>query len=181
MTDILSPDVVLPAEWQDSLQTGDVVAFRFPHETDGSNDPKVRPALVLDVEETDVGRFASLAYGTSNPRSRKAAYCVDVRSEKDRAPAALHRPTRFNAARRVLVSLDHPGFELSSEVGTPVLDRLTGPASDRMHRVRARIHAERDIRRDHLGRLRRNAGSRRPVTVERRSKSHKTTWETINV
>lgn len=181
MTDILSQDVVLPAVWQDSLQTGDVVAFRFPHETDGSNDPKVRPALVLDVEETDVGRFASLAYGTSNPRSRKAAYCVDVRSEKDRASAALHRPTRFNAARRVLVSLDHPGFELSAEIGTPVLGRLTGPASDRMHRVRARIHAERDIRRDFLGRQRRNAGSLRPVTVERRSPTHKTTWETINV
>ncbi len=175
------PQLAPCTAWQDDLQTGDVVAFRFPHETDGSNDPKVRPALVLDVQETEVGRFASLAYGTSNPRSRKAAYCVDVRSEKDRVPATLHRPTRFNAARRVLVSLDHPGFELSSEIGTPVLGRLTGPASDRMQGVRARIHAERDIRRDHLGRLRRNAGNRRPVTVERRSGPRKTTAETINV
>ncbi len=104
-----------------------------------------------------------------------------MRSEKDRAPAALHRPTRFNAARRVLVSLDHPGFELSSEINTPILGRLTGPASDRMHRVRARIHAERDIRREFLGRQRRDAGGLRRVTVERRAPAHKTTWETINV
>ncbi|WP_050602638.1 hypothetical protein [Ruegeria sp. 6PALISEP08] len=181
MTDTPPTNTARPATWQDALHTGDVVAFRFPHETDGPNLPKVRPALVLDVEETDVGRFASLAYGTSNPRSCKAAYCVDVRSEKDRALAALHLPTRFDASRRILVSLDHPGFELHSEKGTPVLGRLSGPANARMHKVRARIHAERDIRRDYLGRQRRRAGGRRPVTVERRSKFHKTTWETINV
>ncbi|WP_109311361.1 hypothetical protein [Ruegeria sp. AU67] len=117
MTDAPPTNTALPATWQDALHTGDVVAFRFPHETDGPNLPKVRPALVLDVEETDVGRFASLAYGTSNPRSRKAAYCVDVRSEKDRATAALHLPTRFDASRRILVSLDHPGSSCTQRKG----------------------------------------------------------------
>ncbi|WP_299666757.1 hypothetical protein [uncultured Ruegeria sp.] len=61
-------EIALPSEnWKSRLKVGDVVAFRFPHETMGEDDPKVRPSLVIDVEEMAGERFAVLAYGTTNP------------------------------------------------------------------------------------------------------------------
>lgn len=144
--------------WQETLQTGDVVAFCFPHEKDGRNKPKIRPVLVLDVEETPVGRFAVLAYGTSSPRPRQAIYCINVHTREDRKSASLDRPTSFNAARRIKVSVNHSGFDVNSRTGTPVLGRLVGSAKDRMQRVRARVDAERSKHRDHVRRVRRGPG-----------------------
>ena len=58
----------IPAPWHATVAPGDIVAFRFPHETDGSESPKVRPTLVIDVVERFGERYAVLAYGTTNPR-----------------------------------------------------------------------------------------------------------------
>lgn len=135
--------------WKTELKVGDVVAYRFPHERDGADTPKVRPALVLEVDEANSGRRAVLAYGTTNPASRKKPYCVDVRSSDERAAASLRMPTRFNAWRRVSVSVDNSQFD-TNRLGTPVLGQLEGAAFERMQRVRARIHAEHDIQRARL-------------------------------
>lgn len=158
----------LQTAWKDSLAAGDVVSFRFPHETDGLDDPKVRPSLVLDVEDRDGQRYAHLAYGTTAPTTRRPGYAIDVIDADEISIASLHKPTRFDAARRVIVSLGNRDFNISPTRGTPVLGRLTGRATERMHRVRARIHAERDIRRASLFRMQRRATQPREVTVERR-------------
>ncbi len=173
----LQTEIALPSEnWKSRLKVGDVVAFRFPHETMGEDDPKVRPSLVIDVEEMAGERFAVLAYGTTNPCPRKKAYCVDVRSEEEREHASLRAPTRFNAARRVSVSVNNSGFDKNSE-GTPVLGELADAALDRLHRVRARIHAERDIRCSRRFGSRGSGRKIRAVTVETRRKGRPDTRE----
>lgn len=173
----LQTEIALPSEnWKSRLKVGDVAAFRFPHETMGEDDPKVRPSLVIDVEEMAGERFAVLAYGTTNPCPRKQAYCVDVRSEEEREQASLRAPTRFNAARRVSVSVNNSGFDRNSD-GTPVLGELADAALDRLHRVRARIHAERDIRRSRRFGSRGSGRKIRAVTVETRRKGRPDTRE----
>lgn len=167
--------------WQEALQTGDVVAFRFPHQKDGRNTPKIRPALVLDIEETPVGRFAVLAYGTSNTHPRQAIYCINVHSSEDRRSASLDRPTSFNAARRVKVSLNHSGFDVKPRTGSPILGRLTGAAKERMHRVRARVDAERDIHLDRIRRVRRGPGVIRPQSSKQSLPVSEITREVVDV
>lgn len=134
---------VLP--WTATLTHGDIVSFRFPvTETEGVF-PKARPCLVLDVEDRDGLRFLTLAYGTSIGTRANRGYEIRVNRAEDAAAAGLDRPTRFVGARRITVSVAHKGFCLHRELGTPVLGRLSGAAFERMNRVRARIHAERDI------------------------------------
>ncbi|SFQ44405.1 hypothetical protein SAMN05421853_1064 [Roseivivax halotolerans] len=167
--------------WKDSLAPGDVVSFCFPHEREGSNAPKVRPSLVLDVEVRDGQRYAHLAYGTTSPTTRRAGYAIDVTDADEIAFASLHKPTRFDAARRVIVSLANHNFDVSPTRGTPVLGRLTGRATERMHRIRARIHAEHHMRRAGLFRTRRGYNPPREITVERRKDGRITARQTRNV
>jgi len=153
--------------WKKTLKRGDVVAFRFPHQREGENDPKVRPTLVLDVEDRFGELFAWLAYGTTKGMPKKLrGYAIKVELEGEVEAASLKEPTWFNSTRRLLVSLNHPGFDVNPASGTAVLGQLTGWSADRMNDVRARIHAERDIRRAQLHRRRRNQP--REVTIERR-------------
>ena len=80
----------------------------------------------------------------------------------------MHKPTRFHALRQITVSLDNSGFDVNPAKKTPVLGRLTGDALKRLHAVRARIHAERDMRRSRLFGRRGSGRAPRPVTVEYR-------------
>ncbi|MBN9675061.1 hypothetical protein [Salipiger bermudensis] len=161
----------IPAPWHATVAPGDIVAFRFPHETDeadGSELPKVRPTLVIDVVERFGERYAVLAYGTTNPRrfGRREAYAIDVLDEAERDGASLHRQTRFHASRRLMVSLKNSGFDIRRDACTARLGRLSGDSLKRLQQVRARIHAEQDMRRDR-NRQRRAA---RPVVIETRRK-----------
>lgn len=161
--------------WRDHVAVGDIVSYRFPCATDQDTTPKTRPCLVLDVETINGQRYALLAYGTTATTGANRGYEIRVRSADALASAGLHKPTRFVAARRLLVPLESAGFACSAATGAPVLGRLTGETRERMHAVRARIHAERDIAADRRA-SRRRAGSRRwsaprPVVVEiRRTK-----------
>ncbi|MER2509256.1 MAG: hypothetical protein ABTQ27_10910 [Amaricoccus sp.] len=76
--------------------------------------------------------------------------------------AGLRRPTRFVCARRLWVSLDHPGWDVNPKHPTPVIGALTSEGMARLNAIRARIHALRDIAAD------RRASRRRDFTVEHR-------------
>ncbi len=159
-------------KWQEGLNVGDVVAFRFPvSEEDGTATPKVRPCLVLDIETIAGLNFALLAYGTTSATSANCGYEIPIRASKALCSAGLHRPTRFVGARRLLVPLDATGFVLGRVTGSPVLGQLDGPPRDRMNAVRARIHAERDIAADRRASrrgTRRSPRVPRPFVVEQR-------------
>lgn len=162
--------------WRDHIGVGDIVSFRFPCASeDDATPPKARPCLVLDVETIGGHHYLVLAYGTTATTGANRGYEIRVRSAEALASAGLHKPTRFVAARRLLVPLDSGGFVHSKATGTPVLGRLTGEPRERMHAVRARIHAERDIAADRRASRRRASSFRsptpRPFVVEvRRTK-----------
>lgn len=134
---------VLP--WTDTVTHGDIVSFRFPVTEAEGVSPKARPCLILDVEEGDDLRLVTLAYGTSIGTRANRGYEIRVNRAEEAAAAGLDRPTRFVGARRITVSVAHKSFCVHGQLGTPVLGRLSGAAYERMNRVRARIHAERDI------------------------------------
>jgi len=142
----LSPNpIVAEPNWQDTIQRGDVVLFRFPVNTDGELTlPKRRPCLVLEVRKTKDSKFVTLAYGTTSKRRANRGYEVIVKQPQSQAMAGLDRPTRFVCARRITVSVDHPGF---NEEGKPrtLLGRLDPPLMGRMNTVRAHIQAEAGI------------------------------------
>ncbi|WP_372993947.1 hypothetical protein [Sulfitobacter sp.] len=96
--------------------------------------------------------------------------------------AGLDRPSRFVCSRRVIVSINHPGFEGGEECGT-LIGRLDAPLVDRMNDVRARLQAEADIKaearrerreeqarwqREERGFLERNRASRAANTPKRK-------------
>ncbi len=158
--------------WAETLRVGDVLAFRFPHAEGGEACPKVRPCLVVEIEEIAGVPYAMLAYGTASHGRADTGYAIHARGEALRAVAGLHKPTAFLAARRILVPLAHRDFDLCAERRTPVLGHLSGPALARLHAVRARIQAEADIAADR--RQQRGIRRRRPAvrgldfTVEHR-------------
>ena len=47
----MNTEFLYEPQWHRDLQIGDIVAFCFPHQVEGPNDPKVRPSLVLDIVE----------------------------------------------------------------------------------------------------------------------------------
>jgi transposase InsO family protein len=110
-TFIETPTTDVPASWQSELKRGDVVAFRFPHKDAAEEAPKVRPALVLEVEDRDGERWVTLAYGSSQPLPRKQrGYGIVVERTDELLAASLMRTTTFNASRRVTVSANNPAF-----------------------------------------------------------------------
>lgn len=154
-------------EWQQNIAPGDVVSFRFPHETQGSAEPKVRPALVLEVEDLDGMRSVTLAYGSSQrPRKPRRDHVVTVSHSAERKAICLPSRTYFNAARRVTVSVRHPSFDVSAASGTAVLGRLTGWSLAELNRVRERLREGIGRRRQHLRGLRKAPG--RTISVVRR-------------
>ncbi len=128
-----------PSIWQTALIPGDIVAFRFPHERPSSEDPKVRPTLVLDILCLGNESYAVLAYGTSSPRRRARDLLVPVTSMGELDTASLKAPTQFDAARRVVVPLSDSGFSCCRKVGSPVLGRLSGESAERAGVVRRRV------------------------------------------
>lgn len=126
----------MPMAWQPDLKPNDIVAFRFPHERESTEDPKVRPTLVLDVLQIGAERHALLAYGTSSARRRGRDLLVPVVSDVELDTASLKAPTQFDGARRILVSLSHSGFSCSRKLNTPVLGQLSGRSADVADTVR---------------------------------------------
>lgn len=126
-------------DWKSTLCAGDIVAFRFPHERPGEEPPKVRPTLVLGLRVEDGRRLATLAYGTSSGRRRAPHLLVPVTAAEELACASLRRPTVFDAARRLRVPLDDPGFEAHPVLNTTVIGRLTGAAAARLTLVQRQV------------------------------------------
>ncbi len=135
-----NPSTPLPLSWKDTLQSGDIVAFRFPHQWEGAQGPKVRPALVINVGQKEGKHVAVLAYGTTT-RLRKDAYTLDVQITDELNQASLHKPTRFHVSRRIEVSLDDESFDVKSSAITPVLGRLSGRSKCRLNEVNALINS----------------------------------------
>ena len=142
--------------WADEIQRGNVVLFRFPIRRAGEGEgPKVRPCLVLEVEE--------LSGGTSVPESKNRGYEIPVTHVEDIRAAGLKRATRFIGARLISVAPENAGFDVGGPISSPVIGRLSPNRMERLDWVRARLHAEHDIATE---RRRRRFG--RGPTVERR-------------
>ncbi|SDG77332.1 hypothetical protein [Alloyangia pacifica] len=139
------------AEWQRNIAAGDVVAFRFPS---GAGTPaltKVRPSLVLSVENLAEMRSVTLAFGSSQrPKKPRRDHVIAVRGEAALGAASLHAPTYFDASRRITVSIHHAGFDVSDRAETAILGRLTGWSLAEMTRIRQRLAVERDMTRERL-------------------------------
>ena len=135
-------------DWRSCLRPGDIVVYRFPvaEGPTSSEAPKARPCLVMEIETLGGRPFATIAYGTSARSNANRGYEVPVLRTADHAAAGLHRPTRFVGFRRLLVSLHSEAFVAHAATGSPVIGRLPEGPLRRLDRVRARIHAERDMR-----------------------------------
>lgn len=123
---------------------GDVVWFRFPvvDAERSTRVPKRRPCLVLDVFTRGERRFAQIVYGTSAKTAANRGYEIVVKQPAGCAAAGLDRPTRFVGSRRLIVSLDHVGFDTDRATGSPIIGRLDAPLLARMNAARARMLAE---------------------------------------
>ena len=65
MLDSTESNPKISAVWRDLIPARDIVSFRFPLAEDGAAElPKVRPCLVLHIEEIGGERFTLLADGT---------------------------------------------------------------------------------------------------------------------
>ncbi|MCP1168596.1 hypothetical protein [Limimaricola litoreus] len=126
-------------DWRSRLCAGDIVAYRFPHERDGDEPPKVRPTLVLAIHVENGQRIATLAYGTSSGRPRAPRRLVPVTDPDELACASLRKPTVFDAARRLRVPLDDPAFEPHPVLNTAVIGQLTGAAAARLALVQRQV------------------------------------------
>ena len=126
-------------DWRSRLCAGDIVAYRFPHERDGDEPPKVRPTLVLAIHVENGQRIATLAYGTSSGRPRAPRLLVPVTDPDELACASLRKPTVFDAARRLSVALDDPAFEPHPVLNTAVIGQLTGAAAARLALVQRHV------------------------------------------
>lgn len=149
----LSPNpIVAETNWRDIIQRGDVVLFRFPVNKRGRRaQPKRRPCLVLDIRTIDGTKFLDLAYGTSSDTKANKGYEIRIRQIASYLAAGLDRPTRFVCARRITVSVNHPGF---NEEGKPrtLIGRLDPPLMERMNALCALLQ----VKADDAAKLRKN-------------------------
>ena len=134
------------AEDHTSLQHGDVVLFRFPFNDKNAEPdvPKRRPCLVLNTLSNGDDRFVEIAYGTSADTRANRGCEVIVKQASSRKKAGLSKPTRFVGARRIIVHVDHSGFDGHTE-GPELIGKLDAPLLKRLNAVRGRIQAEADI------------------------------------
>ena len=156
------PETAVPI-WQQTVAVGDILAFRFPV-SEGGEPPKLRPCVVLDVDQILGERFVLLAYGTSATTNANTGYEVRISRQAALQACGLERTTRFVGARRRRVSLSHAGFEATGGNFTPWIGRLSGAELDRLNDVRARICAEQDIAADRRDQRR---ASRRRAPLQR--------------
>lgn len=138
-------DVTQTANWKAGIKIGQIVLFRFPIRENASEEqPKLRPCLVLNTRRMLGKVFVELAYGTSAQTTANKGYEVRILRDADANAVGLSRPTRFIGARRVIVSLDNPGFDVNL-FDSPVVGQLTGELFERLNAVRARLQAEADM------------------------------------
>lgn len=137
-----------PHDWQQDIAIGDIVLFRFPVTEPDGEAPKRRPCLVLETSRLGGQGFVKLAYGTSANGAANRGREVIIRQEDSIATAGLNRPTRFTANRTLIVSLVNSGFETATH-GDPRIGRLDPALMERLHALRARMHAQADIAADH--------------------------------
>ncbi|WP_299566942.1 hypothetical protein [uncultured Sulfitobacter sp.] len=140
------PQPFSAAEDHPSLQRGDVVLFRFPlnNKNAGPGVPKRRPCLVLSTFSSGGDRFVEIAYGTSADTRTNRSYEVIVNHPTSREEAGPTKPTRFVGARRIIVHVNHSGFDGQAD-GPEIIGKLDAPLLERLNAVRARIEAEADI------------------------------------
>lgn len=151
MLDTTNTDLTKTQAWRDHVSPGDIISFRFRIETAARNEEAPpRPCLILEIEHLAGRRYALIAYGTSSPPNATWAYEVHALHEDEYPCFGLRQPTRFLGKRRLLVSLDNPGFVICRRSGSPVLGRLAGGPFERLQAVRARIQAYRDMAADRL-------------------------------
>ena len=138
-------DVAQAANWKAGIKIGQIILFRFPVRENGNEEqPKLRPCLVLNTRRMLGKVFVELAYGTSAQTTANKGYEVRILRDADANAVGLSRPTRFIGARRVMVSLDNPGFDVNL-FDSPVVGQLTGELFERLNAVRARLQAEADM------------------------------------
>lgn len=130
------------ALWADAVSRGDVLRL-IPTDPDGSDAPL--PCLVLEVEEARRGKRLLIAPGVTGCADRDRAYEIGLRADPEWLAAGLTGPTRFLGAARIVLRSTSPRVHFPKGAVSPISGRLIGAALDRMNRVRARIHAERDI------------------------------------
>ena len=112
------------ADWADNVQRGDIVLFRFPIRMGDDEAPKIRPCLVLEVEEHGGRKRLTLAYGTSAATPANRGYEIAVTHVDDCHAAGLTRATRFVGARLVNVSPDHLGFDVGGTLPPVIAGRM---------------------------------------------------------
>lgn len=173
MFDITKFNPKMTCAWRDHVSHGGIVSFRFPFNVNGQTEqPKVPPGLILEIEVHNGQSYALLAVGTASHRRSHVNQEIHVRRQAEYEPARLDEPTRFIGARRPLVPLTHSGFVVSSVTHSPVLGRLDGQPFEDMNAVRGRIHALRDMhtasRRRRSGYPRRGRAAGRDFSVELR-------------
>ncbi len=133
------------ATWRNHLSVGDVLLYGFPL-LDGNDEepPVLRPCIVTGFTRVGSYRCVVLAPGFL-PGSRQRGYEVHVRSATEMTGTGLRKPTSFDLNRRLPISLGTARFPTISGQKSPVLGHLPERMMERLHAVRARIQAERDI------------------------------------
>lgn len=143
MKDMNTLELPGQGSWHTDLSIGDVVLFYFPHaERDTCEAPKSRTCLVVDLFDEAGTTMVELAYGTSVDTAANRGREIHLVDPEEIAIAGLHRPSRFVCARRVIVSIDHPGWDLDDWHATPVLGRLGPRVCAELDKIRAAIQAD---------------------------------------
>lgn len=157
----VNPDGRPIPTWRDTLRRGQIASFAFPAaEPDATGREAPRPCLVLDVESRGAHLFATLACGAPAATATDVEDEIHVVEPAAMAAAGVTQPTRFVAARRLTVSLEHPGWDLDPASGAPMIGRLDAASETRLDELWAKLRA----RREAVAARRRGA---RRVTVER--------------
>ncbi len=123
----------VPADWRESLEAGDIVAFSFPSAESDPRLEKARPCLILEVDRDRAE--ALVAYGTAAWTRANKGLELHVTKPEDIKVAALRRPTRFVGARTTRVPLTSSRFVECAE-GTAILGRLPSSFHARLERIR---------------------------------------------
>lgn len=102
-----------PRPWAPRPKAGDIVECRFPESKLGTPGPKDRPALVVEVEdsENESASIVRVAYGTSQAVDRRYPGEFTVRATDPKA--GLDRDTKFDVGNTVRLPFDADWFASS--------------------------------------------------------------------